>query len=242
MDSACSMYTSMPASWVIQQVNRFIFAHKAEPFVRGRPHGFYIDGSDERTQIAIAHVRSGAAALDLGIFLHSDVQSSVMFESSMRWHHLLRDVTATVVPPAFLAQLMQPCTNFFVSASSTNPDTLVNQLRKAFQVDALVGSWDPATGECHVFVVQQQRHLVVDVIATLFELRCMTDITVVSVPKGDYSQCSSGAKTPSYLARQFIVNHRVRTGSHDISGVSEAELEEHELPVHLPDAEYAYLF
>jgi hypothetical protein len=240
MDSARSMYTSMPASWVIQQVNRFIFACKAEPFIRGRPRGFYIDDSDERSQIAIAHIRSGAAALDLEVFLHSNEESSVTFESSIRWHHLLREVTATRVPPAFLAQLMSPCTNFFVSANSTNPDTVVNQLHLAFPVDALVGSWDPATGECHIFVVQQERHLVVDVIAMLFELGCMTHITVVAVPKGDYSQCLSGAKTPSYLARQFVANHRVRTGAHDISCGSETE-PEHELPVHLSEAELEYL-
>jgi hypothetical protein len=219
VDTTSVMYKTMPTSWVLQQVTRFVSMHKTAPFIRGRPHGFYIDGDDDRTQVAVTHIRSGAASMDLGTFLHSHEESSLAFESSIRWQHLLRDVTATTVPPSFLAQLVLPCTNFFVSATccGSTMETVVNQLHREFEVDALTGCCDPATGECYMLVSQQEEISLAGVIARIFQMQCLTDITVVGVPKGDYSQLSSGSKTPASLARQFILHQRLRSGACDLT-------------------------
>ena len=235
VDTTSVMYSTMPTSWVLQQVTRFVSLHRTAPFIRGRPHGFYIDGDDERVQVAITHIRSGAASMDLETFLHSHEDSSVAFESSIRWQHLLRHVTATSVPPSFLAQMVLPCTNFFVSATCCGGtmETVVNQLHQAFEVDALTGCCDPATGECYMLVSQQEELSLASVVARLFQLRCMTDITVVGVPKGDYSQLSTGTKTPASLARQFIMHQRLRSGGCDITRGSPEPEDTHEPYPHL---------
>ena len=225
MTETAIMYYSMPMSTVITQINRFLYAHREDPFLDldARPIGFYLDGGDARVQICLAHLRSGAAALSLPIFFAADEYAMLEGENALRWALIFSEMHAKYVPPGYLDALVLPCTNFFVSARSPDTDTTVNQLHEIFAVDSLTGCADATTGECHIFVVQQKPHLVVDVLAQLHDKSNLQHITVVAVPKGDYSDLSSGTKTPAFLAREFIRVYRQRTGAYDITSGPEPD-------------------